>query len=120
MFARIETGVVVELLNMDDLSGKFTSAIIAQCEECDETTEVGWTWDGSTFTPPAGPSTEELAAARRAERDRRLTATDWTQLPDAPLVSAQVAEWQVYRERLRDVPEQSGFPDAVEWPVKPE
>jgi len=52
----------------------------------------------------------------RAERDRLLTASDWTQIADAPVVSL---EWQSYRQALRDVPQQSGFPDDIEWPTPP-
>lgn len=52
----------------------------------------------------------------RAERNRRLTACDWTALPDAPLGAAQKAEWAVYRQSLRDVTDQPGFPDALVWP----
>ena len=49
----------------------------------------------------------------RQERDRLLAASDWMMLPDAP-VDATAA--QAYRQALRDLPEQSGFPDAVTWP----
>jgi len=60
---------------------------------------------------------EQKANQVRAERDRLLTASDWTQVADAPVVSL---EWQPYRQALRDVPQQSGFPDSVEWPVPPD
>ena len=59
---------------------------------------------------------EQAANQARAERDRLLTASDWTQIADAPVVSL---EWQSYRQALRDVPQQSGFPDDVEWPTPP-
>jgi hypothetical protein len=67
---------------------------------------------------PYVPTQEEKAAAIRAERDALLAATDWTQLPDVP-ESIRDA-YAVYRQALRDIPQQSGFPDVVEWPVKPE
>lgn len=60
-----------------------------------------------------------LAAAARAERAVRLAASDWTQLPDAPLSTEQRAAWAVYRQSLRDVTEQQGFPASVIWPVAP-
>ena len=60
---------------------------------------------------------EQAAESVRAERDRLLAASDWTQIADAPVVSL---EWQSYRQALRDVPQQSGFPDSVEWPVAPD
>jgi hypothetical protein len=71
---------------------------------------------------PYVPTQEEKAAAIRAERDALLAASDWTQLLDArtAMGEAKAAEWDAYRQALRDVPQQSGFPDVVEWPIKPE
>lgn len=51
----------------------------------------------------------------RAERDQKLLATDWWAVSDRTMTSAQ----QQYRNLLRGVPEQSGFPDDISWPVKP-
>ncbi len=56
----------------------------------------------------------------RAERDGRLAECDWTQMSDTPLDDEARAAWATYRQALRDVPQQGGFPDAVEWPNKPE
>lgn len=66
------------------------------------------------------PTSAELAAQVRAERDARLGACDWTQLPDAPLDDAQRAAWAACRQELRDVPQQPGFPVAVQWPEAPQ
>lgn len=54
----------------------------------------------------------------RAERKRRLSATDWTQLPDVPLATKK--QWAMYRQALRDLPEQFGFPTEVVWPETPQ
>ena len=59
---------------------------------------------------------DTAAAAVRAERDKLIAATDWTVLGDAKTVKA---DWKTYRQALRDVPEQAGFPYAVEWPTPP-
>ena len=67
---------------------------------------------------------EELAAARdaaaaarsRAERNRRLAASDWTQVADAPV---DQAAWAAYRAALRDVTGQAGFPYDLTWPTPP-
>jgi len=69
------------------------------------------------YTPPPPPTTEQLAAQARAERDRLLAATDWTQLPDVP--EATRAAWAEYRQALRDVPQQDGFPLTITWPERP-
>ena len=52
----------------------------------------------------------------RAERNRKLTSSDWTQVEDAPV---DKAAWAAYRQGLRDVPSQAGFPWDVTWPVEP-
>ena len=58
----------------------------------------------------------EFAANARSQRDTLLTQTDWTQVADAPV---DKAAWAAYRQALRDVPQQIGFPTTITWPVKP-
>ncbi|WP_431276288.1 tail fiber assembly protein [Variovorax ureilyticus] len=67
--------------------------------------------------PVPGPSVEELASNVRAQRDRLLVMSDWTQLPDVPEVTRQA--WLSYRQGLRDVPGQEGFPSTIDWPKAP-
>lgn len=55
----------------------------------------------------------------RSQRDALLRACDWTVGADAPLTDEQVAAWRAYRQALRDVPAQPGFPAAIEWPMPP-
>lgn len=59
------------------------------------------------------------AANVRTERNKRLADCDWTQLADTPLDPDGKAAWALYRETLRMVPQQSGFPWNVEWPPQP-
>ena len=54
----------------------------------------------------------------RSERDSKIAETDWTQGKDIP--DNISSKWAVYRQALRDVPAQSGFPWTVQWPTKPE
>jgi len=54
----------------------------------------------------------------RLQRDQLLAATDWTQAKDIP--DAVSSKYAAYRQALRDVPQQSGFPQNIVWPVKPE
>jgi hypothetical protein len=64
----------------------------------------------------------ELAKAAniRAERNSKLSASDWTQVADA-LLDAPVdkAAWATYRQALRDVTSQTGFPWTINWPTQP-
>ena len=57
------------------------------------------------------------AAQVRGQRTSLLFRSDWTQLADSPV---DKTVWATYRQALRDVPTQSGFPWAVNWPAQPE
>lgn len=76
------------------------------------------------YVPPV-PTTEELATSVRAERDRRLATTDHLVMPDYPLDTDKLEEIKAYRQALRDLPQQIGFPwngpddPACPWPVVP-
>ena len=60
--------------------------------------------------------TANQASNVRAERDQKLSETDWRFRSD--MNPSQ--EWVNYCQALRDVPAQAGFPWDVQWPIKPE
>lgn len=66
------------------------------------------------------PTTEQKAAAIRAKRDALLAETDLIIIRCAEAGEPVPDEWKTYRQALRDVPEQAGFPENVIWPEKPE
>lgn len=80
--------------------------------------------NGQVFTVTVEPKTDaelaselEVAKAKvRSQRDALLASTDWTQVSDAPVDSIA---WAVYRQALRDLPNQAGFPSSVTWPKNP-
>lgn len=55
----------------------------------------------------------------RSMRNYLISETDWTQLDDTPVGNAKKLEWASYRQALRDIPSQPGFPWSVSWPEKP-
>jgi hypothetical protein len=59
---------------------------------------------------------DEAAKRVREERTKLLSNTDWTQLVDAPV---DASPWAIYRQALRDITSQSGFPHDVTWPEEP-
>lgn len=59
---------------------------------------------------------ERQASSVRATRTDKLRECDWTQVADAPV---DKAAWATYRQALRDLPAQAGFPWNVTWPVAP-
>lgn len=79
-----------------------------------DTAQIGWVFNGQDFVAPepVPPTAEEV----RAERDGLLAASDWTQVADAPV---DQTAWAAYRQALRDVPDQVGFPQSIIWPVAP-
>lgn len=62
---------------------------------------------------------EDAALIRfRGERDARLKASDWTQLPDIPAKTRDA--WAKYRQQLRDLPDTTNDPAKPEWPESPD
>ena len=60
-----------------------------------------------------------LAASARQKRDRLIATTDYLVTPDYPIESDRLAKVKIYRQALRDIPDQSGFPRSITWPEKP-
>lgn len=74
-------------------------------------------WEVTDFSSEEiAERTEAKAAEVRADRNQRLAACDWTQLPDSP---ADHEAWAVYRQALRDLTAQAGFPWNINWPEEP-
>ena len=63
---------------------------------------------------------EEKASVIRQQRDDLLSETDYLMMPDYPMSELARENLKVYRQALRDVPEQPGFPNSVVWPIKGE
>ena len=78
-----------------------------------------------TNTPEPIPPTEEeiraqLEAEARAQRNHLIAETDWTQVLDAPISVECREAFRIYRQALRDIPQQENFPYDIIWPEKPE
>lgn len=56
----------------------------------------------------------------KKQRDELLYKSDWTQISNNPLTPAKQEEWAIYRQQLRDITQQPGYPFNVVWPTKPE
>jgi len=104
------------------------NGVVANVAEAEEPLDAGWVqsddadigdlYDGEIFTAPP-PSQEEIDAAwktLRAQRDAKLSASDWTQLADAPVDDLV---WAVYRQALRDLPANTSDPLNPVWPEMP-
>ena len=62
------------------------------------------------------PIDNERAQGIRNRRDRLIKESDWRAVSDRKLEP----EWKEYRQALRDISKQEGFPHDVEWPVDPD
>ena len=93
------------------VGGKWTQA----WEEKDRFTTDS---DGTKTDKEAAYQTQldtQAAKTVRSARDENLKDTDWMGLSDVTMPSA----WATYRQALRDVPAQGGFPNSVTWPTEP-
>lgn len=74
--------------------------------------------DDATLTDWPGHTEEaQTEGEAMALRNKLLQESDWTQLTDSP---ADKAEWAAYRQALRDITDQTGFPNSITWPTEPE
>ena len=113
---QISTGRVIEMQSHATAGTLVTNAVnsgylledVLEIET--ENYKVGNVWNGSAFVE----SLTEQAKSVRQSRDDKLKESDWTQVADAPV---DKAVWATYRQALRDVPLQTGFPWTIDWPT---
>jgi hypothetical protein len=124
-----------------DPEGHYTPNIVAEFLMVPDDVQDGWILANGVWTNPPSPSVPtvdeiaaeeaeeaaaqaaskaqsdtEQAASVRASRTQKLKDCDWTQIGDS---TADKAAWATYRQALRDITTQAGFPWTVEWPVQP-
>jgi hypothetical protein len=63
------------------------------------------------------PDLQFMDVNNRLFRNRLLGDCDWTQLPDVPSETSE--QWISYRQALRDLPAQPGWPNDIDWPEQP-
>ena len=66
------------------------------------------------------PAPEDVEAAVRGERNAKLAQSDWIVAVSYERGEPVPQDWADYRQALRDITDQAGFPYSVEWPTKPE
>ena len=110
-YAIIEDSTVINIVLSDEALSDNWRAI-----DSNDSVDIGYRYDNDAFIPVEKDNSIEI----RAERDKKLAACDWTQLADSPLTDEQKTAWGTYRQALRDVPAQDGFPWEITWPSEPE
>ena len=104
-----------------DANGNWVEKYVAR-DMFEDTTE-----DGVTTTKAEHEAAYQAgldantAANNRAKRNQLLADSDWTQMNDSPLSSAEKTSWAVYRDELRNITDQDYWPQMSDddWPVAP-
>ena len=109
--------------NLFPVTDKPTPTYNPATQNCNQInpTLVAGKWEMAWAVTPATPEqiaerTSAKATEVRQQRNQLLADCDWTQLPDAPV---DKTAWATYRQELRDVTAQPGFPWDVQWPIAP-
>jgi len=102
---------------VQDANGNWVEAYIESDMFADTTDEDGVTTTKAEHEAAYQAQLDATAAAGvRTTRDAKLAETDWTALTDVTMA----VEMAAYRQALRDITKQEGFPATVNWPVAPE
>ena len=68
---------------------------------------------------PVDLTDEEVAERMRLKRDKLLEASDYYMMVDYPSTDDGMVAVKAYRQTLRDITKQEGFPNEIEWPKLP-
>lgn len=106
----------------DNLAVQFdvmTGCMVRRLVPPQDTEWVRWEWSSAAGRWSSMPTHAARARDVRAERDRRLAACDWVVTRSIDRGEPMPAAWSAYRQALRDVTQQPGFPDTLNWPEAP-
>lgn len=115
--------ICVNIIDADSEDPKFLAA--GQTFAQDHSGEIGWSFADATWVAPepeletVSETPEEVAARVRARRDVLLRASDWIVAKSYEAGEPVPEAWVSYRQALRDITAQEGFPYQVTWPAKP-
>lgn len=108
---------VIELENLDDFIPYRSGLEVSSRHDGN----IGWQLvNGEWVTGIPERTDDYYAKGVRRRRDFKLIQSDKYMLLDFPITNEKRNEWEMYRQSLRNITEQPGFPRNVVWPVKPE
>lgn len=119
-----------EALNEPQLLPENWGPIFGMHNIIEKLNDLSWTEDPSLqdmgwFIVGEGPDPVKPELSTKSELEwekakKLLQESDWVMLPDIPLTKGQLGNWIQYRNGLRRIKSQEGFPDNINWPTKPE
>ncbi len=114
MSKRMSDSVLSDYLSVNTSYGSVTGI-------CPEISNLMVDLESRTIVPK--PEQSDWTAWMRDRRNKELSLSDWTVGADSPLSDSKKAEWETYRQALRDLPDNISIPvtsrDNVTWPSKP-
>lgn len=87
--------------------------------EWDEETKKKFNVTEEEYSPEDEWTDDQWATMVRRKRDSLISGTDYYILPDYPSTPDGIEAVKQYRQELRDITLQSGFPRNVQWPTLP-
>lgn len=124
-FPKVWTAELVEELGLDPVFEVPTPTVTRYQIALKDGVEVVngkwcWKWSISEMSDEdKAAKDKEAADSVRLTRDQLIADTDWVVIKSLESGQPVAPEWVAYRQALRDVPEQIGFPYDITWPVKP-
>lgn len=108
----IENSVIVNTIEIESI--EFAQELFENAIDASVGGSIGDRFEQGLIVPKNTSAEQSLAI--RHDRNLKLALSDWTQLSDAPVNKVL---WAAYRQALRDIPQQAGFPTSIDWPVAP-
>jgi hypothetical protein len=122
--ANTPTGCLLVIGEYSSLSGYFNSGVFVEYTDAQKSAKRTRpkylaSWDNATMRWVDSRTSAEIETDALTKRGTLLAESDWTTLSDVPLSPQQKTDWAAYRQALRDITVQSGFPQDIQWPVAP-
>jgi len=104
---------------VEQIDGKWYTKYVLGPVFTDTTVEGVTTTAAEHETAYKATKDTEQAKSVRQTRDDKLKECDWIVIKNLELNANIPGAWEVYRQALRDIPAQSGFPWTITWPTQP-
>lgn len=116
--ARIDNGIVAEIYDSGDADfPPFNPELI--WVDCTSQVQVGWSYDGTTFSPPPGPSAAELWSAYQRQAMALLVANDTVAIRCVKASVAYPADWLACDVALRAIVHATSGDPTIPLPAQP-